>query len=83
MLKTIALTVALALGATTAPLPGSDAQAARQTYRQCVRQVLEGCLPQGPLGPELPAPGTPEEAAYELCIENGMAYCATLPDAPV
>lgn len=83
MLKTIAITAALAVSAAVAPLPGSDAQAARLTYRQCVAQVFNGCLPQGPLGPELPAPGSPEEAAYELCIENGMAYCATLPDAPV
>ncbi|WP_291837399.1 hypothetical protein [Brevundimonas sp.] len=82
MLKTIALTAALALSALVAPLPGSEAQAARETYRQCMFNAFNACIPQGPLGPQLPDPGSPEEAAYEACMASWTAYCETLPDAP-
>lgn len=82
MLRMIALTAAVAIAASVAPLPGSKAQASQETYRQCMHSIDTLCLPQGPLGPILPEAGTPEYEYYITCSEERAAYCATLPDAP-
>ncbi|WP_420479864.1 hypothetical protein [Brevundimonas sp. FT23028] len=82
MLKTIVLAAALVVAATVVPVPGSDAQAARETYRQCIHNIDNVCLPQGPLGPILPEAGTPEYDDWQTCSAAEAERCASLPDAP-
>lgn len=82
MLKTIMLTAALAVAATVAPVPGSEAQAARETYYQCIQNIDYVCLPQGPGGPILPEAGTPEYDYWQTCTTAEQERCAALPDAP-
>lgn len=82
MLKMIAASTAVGMLIAVAPAPQAEARVTTETYWQCVHNAYAGCTPQGPGGPYLPQPGSPEEEAYLQCLSSWLAYCETLPDAP-
>lgn len=70
------------LAAGSASVPSSTEARGFDEYARCYVQGQWECYPRAPGGMVyLPNPGSPEEAAYELCMVDVEARCSVYLDA--